>query len=1523
MSNASSLTLLHLSDIQFGRNHRFGRLGSADPEERIDSLLERLARDLRRLEKQDGLRPDVVVLSGDLAEWGRAKEFDDVFDFTVGLLERLKLDRDRVVLVPGNHDISRNLCQAYFLQCEDEPPKEPFVPKWDHFARFFKKLYEPTPTYSFHPDTPWTLFQIEPLRLVVAGLNSTWKESHREGDHYGWINEAQLRWFEQQLEDFKRRRWFRLGVVHHNVRGDAEDDENLRNASLLEQILGESLNLLLHGHTHEAKVHWVHPRLPVLSTGSAAVRLEARAPEVPNQYQVIRLTAEGFERHCRQFDARAGEWMADPRHDRKRKSGKTKQTVDWDLTTGSFPEQRADEGRQTRRDRLLERVLRVCALRQPGCSGEIVPLSVPRIEYLRVTARESSIVRVRPIGVLERGVDRDWLRAFSEHVVSQYRTTEPGLIAEVVHGGEPSTPEDQAEAARLFVRLRSFVEYQGIWDARRYLARQTERLRADTIYDPEMYIPQRASVEDPHGDPVALDVLARVEEWAKSDNGRFILLLGEFGTGKTFLLHQLAMRLAQPESSIVPVLIEMRALEKGRSLDELVAQHLARAGEEAIALRAFRYMLEEGRIALLFDGYDELALRVSYDRAVEHFDSLLQAYKGSAKIVVTSRTQHFESEKQIKTALLQKLELLGGLRVGRLRRFEDDQVLAFLGKRMKSDAEAQARFELIRDVRDLHGLAANPRMLGFIADLPESEFLAAKGQDERIDSSKLYHKLVERWLKFEVARVSPTGSDPGLTLEQCWKAVTSLALLLWQKVDQSVRLADLTEDVGKTMQAFAGLTRVRDRDQDAHTVGSGTLLVRDDEGNFAFLHQSVMEWLVARELGKALESEDAGRLLAVREVSALMTDFLISEAGRDASRAWAERVIAGEASEVTKKNANLVAKQLGEPVHVVADYSGKDLRNQDLSGRDLRRARMRGADLTDARLVGTDLRDADLDAAVLERADLRNSKLDRAVLTHARLDEANLGRTSLLGARLDDAVLWRSKLVGARLHREALARVLDFGSALDLAGGVRLELSAQSPCQAVAWSGDGRLLASGHSDGSVRLWELASGKELRVLAGHQDWVRSVAFSPDGTRLASGSSDKCVRLWAPASGKELRVLAGHEGGVNSVAFSPDGTRVASGSSDKSVRLWELGSGKEQRVLARHQSGVNSVAFSPDGTRLASGSSDRSVRLWELASGKELRALAGLEGEVRSVAFSPDGTRLASGSYERSLRLWELASGKELHALAGHEGEVNSVAISPDGTRLASGSSDKSVRLWELASGKELLVLARHEGWVRSVAFSPDGTRLASGSSDKSVRLWELASGKELRALAGHQGGVRSVAYSPDGARLASGSDDMSARLWELASGKELRVLAGHEGWVNSVAFSPDGTRLASGSSDHSVRLWELKSGKAARIDSLRGPVTTIAFHPRGRLLAAACADGSISILDTREGRWLYSLAHLPDGWVAFTPEGEFKCGGEFRGSFWHVINLCRYEPGELDEVSDRRFRLPDDHVFLESELLGSR
>jgi WD40 repeat protein/serine/threonine protein kinase len=428
----------------------------------------------------------------------------------------------------------------------------------------------------------------------------------------------------------------------------------------------------------------------------------------------------------------------------------------------------------------------------------------------------------------------------------------------------------------------------------------------------------------------------------------------------------------------------------------------------------------------------------------------------------------------------------------------------------------------------------------------------------------------------------------------------------------------------------------------------------------------------------------------------------------------------------------------------------------------------------------------------------------------------------------------------------------------------------------VAYSPDGRQLASASGDKTVRVWDAASGQQLLTLQGHADEVLGVAYSPDGRRLASASADRTVRVWDAASGRELLTLKGHTHRILGVAYSPDGRRLASASADQTVRVWDGDSGQELLSLQGHTSWVEGVAYSPDGRRLASASLDKTVRVWDAASGQQLLTLQGHTDEVLGVAYSPDGRRVASAGIDQTVRVWDAAGGQELLTFKGHTNWVQGVAYSPDGRRLASASNDGTVRVWDAASGQELLTLKGHAGPVYGVAYSPDGQRLVSASADKMARVWDARTGQELLTLKGHTGKVYGMGYSPNGQRLASAGYDQTVRVWDVRTGQELLRLRGHTGPVNRVAYSPDSRRLASANHDGTVRVWDAAGGQELlTLKEHAGIVHDVAYSPDGRRLASANHDGTVRMWDAATGQELLALQGHTNAvlGMAYSPDGQ--------------------------------------------------
>ena len=304
------------------------------------------------------------------------------------------------------------------------------------------------------------------------------------------------------------------------------------------------------------------------------------------------------------------------------------------------------------------------------------------------------------------------------------------MQSQIVYGGEQAPSELIDHARSNGIHVRSFVEYQGLIDFRGYLQRQKQQLENDVIYPSELYVPQHVIYDTTFSHDSAItgtksdNALDTVAEWMLDERGRFVLLLADFGTGKTFLLHKLAEKLGDMPGAPVPLLIELRQLQKAQKLDELIAQHLVACGETKFELDKIHYMLAKGKIALLFDGFDELAQRVTYDRAAEHLDTLLEAAKDNAKVAVTCRIQHFETDQQIRMALSKRMEVQSSLRVGYLQPFTEDQIQQFLenllGTQKQGDPTLQSHSRNSGSARavgnasyaELHRRAADERSSG-------------------------------------------------------------------------------------------------------------------------------------------------------------------------------------------------------------------------------------------------------------------------------------------------------------------------------------------------------------------------------------------------------------------------------------------------------------------------------------------------------------------------------------------------------------------------------------------------------------------------------------------------------------------------------------------------------------------------------------------------------------------------------------------------------------------------------------------
>jgi WD40 repeat protein/DNA-binding SARP family transcriptional activator len=513
-----------------------------------------------------------------------------------------------------------------------------------------------------------------------------------------------------------------------------------------------------------------------------------------------------------------------------------------------------------------------------------------------------------------------------------------------------------------------------------------------------------------------------------------------------------------------------------------------------------------------------------------------------------------------------------------------------------------------------------------------------------------------------------------------------------------------------------------------------------------------------------------------------------------------------------------------------------------------------------------------------------------------------------------------------------------------LASHVRFTISAHADqVWGIAYSPDGKRLATASQDGTVKVWDVSSGKEIFTIGLLQHGgVNSIVYSPDGQRLATASDDGKAMVWDASTAEELLTLRGHTNEVWDISFSTDGKRIATASIDGTAKVWNATTGELLITFTGQGGCVGSVAFSPDSKQGATASCDNSlVKLWDASSGQELLTLIAPEGEFTNVIFSPDGKQVASGNH-----VWDAATGKLLLTLSGHTNNVHNVAYSVDGKRLATTSRDRTVRVWNAATGEELLTLWGHVAPISPVTFSSDGKHLATGDEAGVVKVWDVTPDQELITLTNPPGTeVGRVLFSPDGSRLfvayeytssggsfagspglvrvlnattgeeiltlkglniivgqmaissngallAISTRDATPKVWDASTGQEVLTLSGHLGEVRGIVFSSDGSRLATASLDGTAKVWDVANGKT--LMTLTGNVESgVAFSPDGTRLATTSSDSTVKVWDLSSKEVLFILTGHMDAIydIAFDPNGNYIATASRDGTarLWDSVN----------------------------------
>jgi WD40 repeat protein len=464
----------------------------------------------------------------------------------------------------------------------------------------------------------------------------------------------------------------------------------------------------------------------------------------------------------------------------------------------------------------------------------------------------------------------------------------------------------------------------------------------------------------------------------------------------------------------------------------------------------------------------------------------------------------------------------------------------------------------------------------------------------------------------------------------------------------------------------------------------------------------------------------------------------------------------------------------------------------------------------------------------------------------------------------------------------------------------------------VAFTPDGKYVVSGSGDHTLKVWDSATGKEIKSFggpAGHQNLVMSVSISPDGSLIASGGTDNTAKIWDFPSSTPLRSLAKSEG-ASILAVSSDGSKLAGGDKDGHVKIWNSADGKELFQLNGHRGPVTGLAFTGNGQFLISCGKDKTLRFWNPANGQSLGVLGAHTTELRGLAVSPNSNAVYSAAADGSLKFWTLppVASKTLGEAYGDA--VTSLALSSDGNSYVSGSADKSVRLANTMNGQLIREFKGANTGLESVALSPNGALIAAGTADKRMLIWQANDGRILANLASpatglafhpnsnqlltggsdgslklwamppvpertlmHPDAVRAAVVSADGKRMFTGGADKIVRAWNLPDARmPERQYSGHTAAVNAVALSGDGKFLASVGDNETIRFWNQSNGQqTGLIGAHTGPVTSLAFHNSGQVLSAS-TDGSIKLWQQPgEGKLLAHPGQVTS--AALSPDGS--------------------------------------------------
>ncbi|KAG9063982.1 hypothetical protein KI688_004096 [Linnemannia hyalina] len=940
-----------------------------------------------------------------------------------------------------------------------------------------------------------------------------------------------------------------------------------------------------------------------------------------------------------------------------------------------------------------------------------------------------------------------------------------------------------------------------------------------------VYIPPQAKPSLQAGNDLLFPLMEKALEFLKSDR-QVLLVLGDSGAGKSTFNLELEHTLWKDYKKYGPIPLYINLPTIDDPAHDLIEKHLHYhnfSEDQIYEMKLHR------KFILICDGYDESQLKTN----IHTTNQFNQPGQWQAKIVISCRTQYLGQDyrsrfqpqpidryQRVVTELFQEAVIAAFTRA-QIQQYVDEYVneLPELDPiQQKSSWTAEEYMDKLVNIPNLMGLVSNPFLLTLALDaLPA---VVASKEDLsaiRITRVQLYDSFVKRWLEINRMRLeaSPLNRDERTELDMLIEDNFLYHGIHYQK---DLATAIFIDHAGNPVVKY---THLRDKNTWKaaffNPSGQAKLLresstVKRSGAFFRFLHRSLLEYFYSRTIYDPLDyDEKADDNLDEREPGPnLMTCLTRMNVVKEQSivQFLAERV---------PQNPCFQQQLLDAIEESKADAGAALAAANSISILVKAGVSFNGADFRGIRIPGADISDGQFDSAQFQGADLTGVDFSRTWLRNADFS----------GAQLDDARFGELPFI-----------------------------EVECPVTVCAYSPDGSMLATGLEYGNIDIYNTTSWKRIHCLKDCH-LVRAIAFSPDGQQLVSSGHGRTVRLRDIASGKDVLAMKGHSSVVKSVAFSPCGKQIASSSHE--LRLWDSQTGECLFILVGHTWVVSSVMYSPDGGQFVSGSEDGTIRFWDPATGVAGVILSPPLGKVHRLAYSHDGQWIASGHKDGGLQLWNAFTKEAGPVLQGHSETVTGIAFSPTSQWLVSSSEDSTLKLWDVSTGVLLSSLVGHQNIVKDVTVSPNGLQMASSGADKKIRLWETSSSQsssstELPGQSGDRGPVWRATYSSDGQSVVTISDH-TFRQWDASTGTLGSFSFDFPAplWMESAEFSPDRGQIAScGESEGSIQLWDSRTSAAGLyLEGHVSRVVELIYSPCGRWMASASWDNIVRIWDLRD------------------------------------------------------------------------